>query len=72
MFVFIQLWDLDDLLQNTGDTQKDQDDATESDSDEMDVDTNPPRSKKGMLRFTLLEYTAILWLFRGINVNYKT
>ncbi|OAY57697.1 WD repeat-containing protein 55 [Manihot esculenta] len=46
----LKLWDLDDLLQNTGDTQKDQDDVTESDSDEMDVDTNPPRSKKGSKR----------------------
>ncbi|KAF2291670.1 hypothetical protein GH714_028034 [Hevea brasiliensis] len=44
----LKLWDLDDLLQNSGDTQKDQDDVTDSDSDEMDVDINPPSSKKGL------------------------
>ncbi|KDP23875.1 hypothetical protein JCGZ_27144 [Jatropha curcas] len=42
----LKLWDLDDLLQHSGNIQKDQD-VTNSDSDEMDVDINPPKPKKG-------------------------
>ncbi|XP_015580621.1 WD repeat-containing protein 55 [Ricinus communis] len=50
----LKLWDLDDLLQNSGDTQKDQDVVNDSDSDGMDVDVdvdvNPPKSKRGSKR----------------------
>ncbi|KAM7262260.1 hypothetical protein ACFE04_021337 [Oxalis oulophora] len=47
----LKLWDLDEILQNTGDVQKtvgsDSDDDDDDDDDEMDVDANPPSSNKG-------------------------
>ncbi|XP_050203830.1 WD repeat-containing protein 55 [Mercurialis annua] len=46
----LKLWDLDDLLQPSEDAQKDQDVASDNDSDEMDVDSNPPKSKSGNKR----------------------
>jgi hypothetical protein len=43
------MWDLDDLLQNSVNAQNDQAAVSDSDSDEMDVDTKPPKSRKGTL-----------------------
>ncbi|CAK7349359.1 unnamed protein product [Dovyalis caffra] len=45
----LKMWDLDDLLQNSVNAQNDQAAASDSDSDEMDVDTKPPKSRKGTL-----------------------
>ncbi|KAM7260110.1 hypothetical protein ACFE04_015851 [Oxalis oulophora] len=41
----LKLWDLDELLQDTGDVQKTV--GSDSDDDEMDVDANPSSSNKG-------------------------
>jgi len=43
------MWDLDDLLQNSGNAQNDQAPVSDSDSDAMDMDTKPPKSRKGKL-----------------------
>ncbi|XP_065869300.1 WD repeat-containing protein 55 [Euphorbia lathyris] len=43
----LKLWDLDELLQDPENTENDQNVESENDSDEMDVDANPPKSKKG-------------------------
>ena len=43
------MWDLDDLLQNSGNAQNDQAPVSDSDSDAMNVDTKPPKSRKGKL-----------------------
>ncbi|KAF9664011.1 hypothetical protein SADUNF_Sadunf17G0111700 [Salix dunnii] len=44
------MWDLDDLLQNSGNAQNDQAPVSDSDSDAMNVDTKPPKSRKGAKR----------------------
>ncbi|KAJ8751257.1 hypothetical protein K2173_016438 [Erythroxylum novogranatense] len=47
----LKLWDLDDLLQSSENSQKDQTGAADSDdSDDMDVDANPQRTGKGTKR----------------------
>ncbi|CAN1299009.1 WD repeat-containing protein 55 [Linum perenne] len=49
----LKMWDMDELLQSveTTNTETEQGDASEDDSDDgMDVDTNPPKSKKGPKR----------------------
>ncbi|KAG6777445.1 hypothetical protein POTOM_017267 [Populus tomentosa] len=46
----LKMWDLDDLLQNSVNAQNDQAAVSDSDSDEMDVDTKPPKSRKGAKR----------------------
>ncbi|KAF8412206.1 hypothetical protein HHK36_000166 [Tetracentron sinense] len=46
----LKLWDLDDLLEGFGNTGKSRAAVADSDSDEMDVDTNPPKSSKGTKR----------------------
>ncbi|KAF8409878.1 hypothetical protein HHK36_002396 [Tetracentron sinense] len=46
----LKLWDLDDLLEGLGNPQKSHVAVADSDSDEMDVDTNPPKSSKGTKR----------------------
>jgi len=53
----IQMWDLDDLLQNSVNAQNDQAAVSDSDSDEMDVDTKPPKSRKGTL-----DLIAEIWI----------
>ncbi|PQQ04885.1 WD repeat-containing protein 55 [Prunus yedoensis var. nudiflora] len=45
-----ELWDMDDLLQGSTKTLKHQAAVEDSDSDEMDMDNNPPKSKKGTKR----------------------
>ncbi|CAB4286791.1 unnamed protein product [Prunus armeniaca] len=46
----LKLWDMDDLLQDSTKTLKHQAAVEDSDSDEMDMDNNPPKSKKGTKR----------------------
>lgn len=41
------MWDLDDLLQDSGNNLRSQAAAEDNDSNEMDVDINPPKSSKG-------------------------
>ncbi|KAJ4822402.1 WD domain repeat-containing protein 55 [Turnera subulata] len=43
----LKLWDLDELLATSENTQEQQTVASDSDGDEMDVDMNPPKSQKG-------------------------
>ncbi|KAF9593982.1 hypothetical protein IFM89_026653 [Coptis chinensis] len=43
----LKLWDLDDLLQGSGDVPRNQSAVADSDSDEMNMDTNPSTSFKG-------------------------
>ncbi|KAE8663637.1 Transducin family protein / WD-40 repeat family protein isoform 2 [Hibiscus syriacus] len=43
----LKLWDLNDILQSSESTVKGQDASSDTDSDEVEVDDNPPRSKKG-------------------------
>ena len=43
------MWDLDDLLQNSGNAQNVQAPVSDSDSDAMDMDAKPPKSRKGKL-----------------------
>ena len=44
----MQIWDLNDLLQNPGNALNNQAAVEDRDSDGMDVD-NPPKSNKGIL-----------------------
>ena len=44
----MQIWDLNDLLQNPGNALNNQAAVEDRDSDGMDVD-NPPKSNKGVL-----------------------
>ncbi|KAG6743165.1 hypothetical protein POTOM_054111 [Populus tomentosa] len=46
----LKMWDLDDLLQNSGNAQNDQAPVSDSDSDTMDMDAKPPKSRKGAKR----------------------
>uniref|UniRef100_A0A5B6YQA3 WD repeat-containing protein 55 n=1 Tax=Davidia involucrata TaxID=16924 RepID=A0A5B6YQA3_DAVIN len=46
----LKLWDLDDLLQGSGNTLKTDSAVADSDSDEMDVDINLSKSSKGTKR----------------------
>ena len=41
------MWDLDDLLQDSGNNLRSQAAAEDNASNEMDVDINPPKSSKG-------------------------
>ncbi|GKV08901.1 hypothetical protein SLEP1_g20472 [Rubroshorea leprosula] len=43
----LKLWDLDDILQCSSNNQNSQVAMADNDSDEMDVDNNPPQSKRG-------------------------
>ncbi|KAI9112718.1 hypothetical protein K1719_016221 [Acacia pycnantha] len=45
----LKLWDLDDLLQGSRSTQRNEGEVIDSDSDEMDVDANPSKNDKGMM-----------------------
>lgn len=45
----MQLWDMDDILQGSGNTSMTQPVVEDSDSDEMDTDINPPKSRKGIV-----------------------
>jgi hypothetical protein len=45
---FIQLWDLDDLLEGSGKTITSQAATADSDSDEMDAEINSPKINKGI------------------------
>ncbi|KAH7514810.1 hypothetical protein FEM48_Zijuj11G0130100 [Ziziphus jujuba var. spinosa] len=47
---FMQIWDLDDLLQDSGRTLKRQTAVEDSDGDGMDLDINTPKSNKGTKR----------------------
>ncbi|WCJ36318.1 WD repeat-containing protein 55 [Euphorbia peplus] len=46
----LKLWDLDELLQEPKNMQNDENADSDNDSDEMEVDVNPPKSKKGSKR----------------------
>ncbi|KAK9922102.1 hypothetical protein M0R45_030583 [Rubus argutus] len=46
----LKLWDMDDILQGSGNTSMTQPVVEDSDSDEMDTDINPPKSRKGTKR----------------------
>ena len=59
MFHHLQLWDLDDLLQNSGSAQGKEAGVTDSDEDEMDVDANPSSSNKGMVSMDVHHMNAI-------------
>lgn len=50
----MQLWDLDDLLQDSGNNLRSQAAAEDNDSNEMDVDINPPKSNKGTFSHSVL------------------
>lgn len=43
----MQLWDLDNILQGTGNTQRNEAGAIDSDDDEMDLDDGPSKTGKG-------------------------
>lgn len=59
---YMQIWDLDDILQNPSNATKTQAAVEDSDSDGMDVDDNPPKSNKGIL-FSSGDEMAMLDLF---------
>ncbi|PRQ38152.1 putative transcription factor WD40-like family [Rosa chinensis] len=46
----LKLWDMDDILQGSGNTSRTQATVGENDSDEMDTDINTPKSRKGTKR----------------------
>lgn len=46
----LKLWDMDEILQGSENSLKGQATAADSDSDEMDVDANSPKSRKGTKR----------------------
>ncbi|KAK4266741.1 hypothetical protein QN277_023623 [Acacia crassicarpa] len=46
----LKLWDLDDLLQGSRSTQRNEGQVIDSDSDEMNVDANPSKNDKGTKR----------------------
>lgn len=46
----LKLWDMDDLLQDSGNNLRSQAAAEDNDSNEMDVDINPLKSNKGSKR----------------------
>lgn len=48
LFPFTQLWDLNELLQDSADGEKNDSAAEDSDTDGMDVDDNAPKSSKGI------------------------
>jgi hypothetical protein len=62
------MWDLDDLLQNSGNAQNDQAPVSDSDSDAMDMDTKPPKSRKGKTGFNR-RIMNISSFIRGLDVN---
>lgn len=45
----MQIWDLDDLLQDSGSTLKRQTVVEDSNSDGMDLEINTPKSNGGIL-----------------------
>lgn len=44
----MQLWDLDELLQDSGKTLTSQDAVADGDSDEMDLEISHPKINKGI------------------------
>lgn len=53
----MQLWDLNDILQVSENSEKGKAAMSDSDGDEMDMDDNPSRSKKGVpLLFSFLPF----------------
>ena len=47
-YCFMQLWDMDDILQGSGTTSRTEATVGDSDSDEMDTDITP-KSRKGIV-----------------------
>jgi len=50
---FVQLWDLDSILQDTKNTQTNETGMIDSDDDEMELDNNPSKFSKGKTWFTM-------------------
>ena len=44
----MQIWELDDLLQQSENNSKSETVAEDSDENEMDLDVKPPKSNKGI------------------------
>lgn len=50
----MQLWDLDNILQGSGNTQRNEaGGAVDSDDDEMDLDDDPSKNSKGEIWFVI-------------------
>lgn len=64
IFLFVQLWDLDNILQGSRNTPKNEAGVVDSDDDEMDVDNDPSKFTKGMVWFAPIDVnvTACLLL----------
>lgn len=60
------LWDLDDILQDSGKILTSQAAMVDSDSDEMETDTSPPKNNKGIPRaeFHVVKY---IWHLSSIE-----